>query len=97
MINSISEIKHILNNQTVKIEEKTIVSLPTKNGILDPLHVEVQRGLCIVEGLNNNANSMVSVKQNYPKDGHSVTTFKADMVVLDGREYRLIIELLNSI
>lgn len=96
-MDNINKIKDILEHDTYIVDEKHIVNLPTKNGILDPLHVEVQRGLCITEAIDAKYNKLVTVKQSYPKDGQATTTFTADAVVLDGRDYRRIIQLLNEL
>ncbi len=88
------EIKDILLNDIHTVNNTTVCTLPTKNGMLDPLHVEVRSGMCIAEALHN-VNNLVNVTQGYPKNSESKVTFAADLVVMEGREYRRLIELLE--
>ena len=90
------EILDILHRDAHVIDEQLNVNLPTKNGILDPLDVEVHRGLCIAQAIDSQYNKLVTVKQKYPKNGTSDVRFAADAVILDGRDYRRLLELLNQ-
>lgn len=95
-MSGMEEIKDILENNAYRLEETYIKSLPTKNGICDPLEIEINKSLSIVEAMDN-LNHLVRVKQEYPKDHQSLVKFTTDMVVLDGKDYRELLELIKHI
>lgn len=89
------EILDILTNDVNIVNNVSENIMATKNGMLDELHVEVNRGICVAEALYG-LNNMVNIKQGYPKNNQSAVTFTADMVVMDGRDYRRLLELLEN-
>ncbi len=91
-----AQIKDILENEVHILQEKNIQKMSTKNGMMDSVDVDINKGFCIVEALTENINHLVTVEQGYPKNGESLTTFNTDIVVMSGNYYRKLIKLLKD-
>jgi hypothetical protein len=96
-MSGIEKIKDILTNDSVKLKESLNVTMNTKNGILDPIEVKINRGFCLIEALTNNVSDLITVDQGYPSNEKSEVEFNSDLVVLKSSDYNNIIKILNGI
>lgn len=96
MMNEIKEIKDILLNKSNYIGDTKLKSISTdKNGVLDDLELNLNKSLTMVEAFDN-LNHLVEVKQYYPNNDQSTVQFDIDLVLLQGKDYRRILNLLNG-
>lgn len=95
-MNGMEEIKTILEKEVHILHNKRSVSLQTVNGIPDPIDLQIQKGLSIVDALTDSSTNLVRVKKGYPKDEVSVVEFNTDIVILDGQDYRELLRLLEN-
>ena len=93
---TLEEIKNILEKEVHILHNKRNVSLQTVNGIPDPIDLQIQKGLSIVDALTDNSNDLVKVKTNYTENNRSVVEFNTDIVILDGQDYRELLRLLEN-
>lgn len=95
MMSGIEKIKDILDN-SIEVKSKWIKKLPTKNGVLDNIDININKGFCLIEGLTESSNGLITYRQEYPKDEESIVTFNTDLVVMKGEDYRELLELINN-
>lgn len=96
-MSGIEKIKNILEKESYLIEKRREVSLLSdNNGVIEPIDLEINKSLTLVEVLDD-VNSLVKVNAAYPTKVKRKVEFIADLVVLDGEDYREILSLLDGI
>lgn len=96
MMSGIEKIKHILDKEVHTVLKRRKVSLASNdNGIVDELELKIAKAMLLLDATTD-LESLVLVKEGYPSKDSREVDIMADLVVLDGRDYREILELLEN-
>jgi hypothetical protein len=64
----------------IHIKNKRKYEINTKNGVLDQSHIEFYKNLMLLDLMREHT-SLITIKQEYPKDNKSEVEFTADFVI----------------